>query len=143
MEGNPKKIFVDTNILVYAYDIDSGQKHLKAKKVIQSCIGGKTELFVSNQVLAEFAFVTLNKIKNPVAQEEVNGIIKEINVLKSWRKINYSAKTVENIFLEKGRHFWDKLIAATMKENGVFTIFTENTADFKEMNGITAINPLL
>jgi len=39
-------------------------------------------------------------------------------------------------------HFWDALIAATMIENNVFTIFTENTKDFKKIKGITAINPL-
>jgi len=38
--------------------------------------------------------------------------------------------------------FWDALIAATMLENGVKTIFTENTADFRKIPFIKAVNPL-
>lgn len=137
-----EKAFVDTNILVYAYDKDAGKKHLISKKIIEECITGARELYLSNQILAEFANVAANKLPNPPAKEEINSIIVKINKISNWKKINYSTKTVESALQENGKDFWDKLIAATMKENNVFTIYTENTKDFKEMLGINAINPL-
>lgn len=137
-----EKIFIDTNILVYAYDNSAGKKHLKAKEIVASCFSGKKEFFISNQVLAEFCRVVLWKIGNPISEDEVQSIIFKINNFDWWKKINYSNKTIENVFFEKGIDFWDKLIVSTMKENGVFKIYTENVSDFKEMIGIQAVNPL-
>ncbi len=37
--------------------------------------------------------------------------------------------------------FWDSLLAATMKENNIFNIYTENIKDFK-VPWINAINPV-
>ncbi|MBI2598136.1 MAG: PIN domain-containing protein [Candidatus Diapherotrites archaeon] len=136
-----EKAFIDTNILVYAYDKDAGKKQLKAKKIVEECIRGNRELYLSNQILAEFINVALNKLSKPPAIEEITNIIVKLNKIDSWKKINYSNKTVESALHENGNYFWDKLIAATMKENNVFTIYTENTKDFKEMAGIQAINP--
>ena len=137
-----EKIFIDTNILVYAYDKDSGKKHAKAKEIILKCLNGEINLYVSNQVLCEFVNVAFNKLSTSLPENELKEIIFEINKVDNWKKINYSNKTLESVFSEKGSHFWDKLIAATMKENNVFTIYTENTKDFKEMFGIKAVNPL-
>lgn len=137
-----EKIFIDTNILVYAFDSNSGKKQLRAKQIMQQCFSGEIEAYVSNQILAELTNVLINKITNPLPEDEVKGIISEINGINNWKKINYSNKTLENIFQEKGKHFWDRVIAATMKEHAIFTIYTENISDFKEMNGINALNPL-
>ncbi len=137
-----EKAFIDTNILIYAYDTASGKKHLNAKKIIAACIIGAKEFYISNQILAEFASVALNKLPMPLGKEDITSIITKINKIESWKKINYSSKTVESALQANGKDFWDNLIAATMKEHNVFTIYTENTKDFKNMAGIQAINPL-
>ncbi len=51
----------------------------------------------------------------------------------------YSSATKKSAY--QGTPFWDALIAETMLENGVSTIYTENEKDFKKMRGINAINP--
>jgi predicted nucleic acid-binding protein len=37
--------------------------------------------------------------------------------------------------------FWDALIVATMEENSIDTIITENEKDFKKVKWIKTINP--
>jgi predicted nucleic acid-binding protein len=37
-------------------------------------------------------------------------------------------------------HYWDALIAATMRENNIFCIYTEN-GDFKSIPWLKVINP--
>ena len=37
--------------------------------------------------------------------------------------------------------FWDALIAACMLEHGIEVIVTENEKDFKNIAGITVVNP--
>jgi len=47
------KVFLDTNVLLYAYDQDSGAKHETARKPIKRC-WEETSGVISIQVLSEF-----------------------------------------------------------------------------------------
>lgn len=38
-------------------------------------------------------------------------------------------------------HYWDYLIASTMKENAVKEIYTENTKDFEKIPELKVVNP--
>lgn len=142
MKEASEKIFLDTNILIYAYDKDSNKKHVKAKEIVDSCFEGNSEFYISNQVLAEFMSFLNKKSKQMLQKDEKKEIIEEINKLNSWKKINYNTSTVQKSLIEKSTDFWDNLIASTMKENNVFTIYTENTKDFEKIERIKAINPL-
>ncbi|MEK7539736.1 MAG: PIN domain-containing protein [Patescibacteria group bacterium] len=142
MDGNKGNIFIDTNILVYAYQADEKEKHKIAKKLVEECFEGKKEYFISNQILAEFIFVTKYKKSVPAEESKIKEIVEEINKINSWKKLNYSNKTVEKALKENGKSFWDNLISATMKENNVYTIYTENVKDFSKIDGIKPVNPL-
>jgi predicted nucleic acid-binding protein len=43
----------------------------------------------------------------------------------------------------RGGRIFDLFLAATMLDNGVHTIYTENVRDFKGLKGIEVINPFL
>ncbi len=47
------KTFVDTNVLIYAHDIDAGPKHEIAKRIMRELWGERAGL-LSTQVLQEF-----------------------------------------------------------------------------------------
>lgn len=134
---------LDTNILVYAYDSDEGEKHAIAKSLIQSCFDGKMNLCVSNQVLAEFIHVTRFRMPKPISRAEAEDIVKRISVIPSWIKVNYSTETLVRAFAlsDEKTYFWDFIIAQTMLENGISIIYTENTKDFEHVRGIKVINP--
>ena len=53
------RIFVDTNILVYAHDLSAGDRHAKASTVIESLWEAETGV-ISTQVLQEF-YVTVTR----------------------------------------------------------------------------------
>ncbi|MDP2666302.1 MAG: PIN domain-containing protein [Candidatus Diapherotrites archaeon] len=134
--------FLDTNILVYAYNTKDGERHEIAKTLMNDCIEGRRHLVVSNQILAEFNRVVRYKLEHPFPPELVQRIISQINRLPSCKKINYTTHTVEKAFINgQSNSPWDALIAQTMKENGIVHIYTENTKDFQKMDGIVAINP--
>ena len=135
---------LDTNILVYAYDSSEGAKYETARNLLQECFEGKRVMVISNQVLAEFARIVLFKIQFPLTNEKVNEIIDSIMQLPSFIKINYSCKTLQmsmHSFTKPNSSYWDHLIAQTMLENGIVTIYTENVKDFQNIHGINAINP--
>ncbi len=63
----------------------------------------------------------------------------------NWIKITPGVSTVTEaikICGERRLHYWDALLAATMKENGIFIIYTENEKDFKKISWLEVINPI-
>ncbi|MDP2157670.1 MAG: PIN domain-containing protein, partial [Nitrospirota bacterium] len=46
-------VFVDTNILVYAYDVSAGEKHARAAEIIKN-LWKSGRGIISTQVLQEF-----------------------------------------------------------------------------------------
>jgi len=136
-------IFIDTNILVYAYDHTERSKHERAKRIVADVSLGKQNGVVSNQVLAEFTSIMTKKVEHPLSVPEVHLIVSEILKSAHWKKINYTAETVANAIntcrLFK-TPFWDSLIQETMQEHAIQTILTEDKA-FEKIPGIEAINP--
>jgi predicted nucleic acid-binding protein len=69
------RIFVDTNILVYAHDLSAGDRHAKASAVIESLWEAETGV-ISTQVLQEFYVTVTRKIRNPLKPDEAREIIR-------------------------------------------------------------------
>ncbi len=132
---------MDTNILVYSALKEQGNKHTIAIKVIGELID-KKEMILSTQNLAELSRVLLEKVEPSISVDAVKKIIfgysNYINI------ISYSQTTIINalsIKREYSLHFFDSLLAATMQENGISQIITENTKDFEKISWLKVSNP--
>ena len=135
---------IDTTILVYAFDKGEKEKRAICHKLIKAILKGRRSAVITNQILAEFFSVTTTKIKNPYTAEKSGLIVDSFVVSDNFNKLNYDFRTVGKAieFVDKYKiSFWDALIAATMIENNVFTIYTENERDFKKIPGLKVINP--
>lgn len=137
------ELFVDTNVLVYAFDESEKQKREIAKRIFGEIAKGEKRGVISNQVLGELFFALTQKMENPISGENaqiiVNGLLDSVH----WKKINYTAFTISKAIeasIKEKNPFWDTLIAETMIENKIFTILTENTKHFRSTH-IKGINP--
>jgi len=133
---------IDTNIIVYAYESIESERKNKSLKILEKCYNGEITLAVSNQNLAELSAVLLKKIK--IEADEVKEIVRDISDFQGFKKINYSKETIISAIdiAEKNKmSFWDSLIVATMIENSILNIYTENLKDFK-VPSLNAVNPL-
>ena len=132
---------VDTNIIVYAYEIENSERKKKSMEILEKCWKNELTLAVSNQNLAEFSVVSLKKLK--LEASKVKEIVKDISNFSGFKKTKYSNSTILaaiDIVEKYKMSFWDSLITATMIENGIFNIYTENDKDFK-MLSLNVINP--
>ncbi len=59
------KTFIDTNVLIYAHDVDAGEKHRIAKAVLHGLWSDRTGV-LSMQVLQEFYINVTRKIAFPL-----------------------------------------------------------------------------
>lgn len=135
------KGLVDSNILIYCLTGDEPKKKILSLDLVHE-LALNSQLVFSVQNFAETARVILEKSKKNHGSEEL------MRDLATYAKksliLSYSDKTVLlaiDISSKYKLHFFDALIAATMKENGIKVIYTENTKDFKNLPFIRAINP--
>ena len=108
---------IDTNILVYAFDADSGRRYSIAKELIGRVWKRQERYAVSTQNLAEFSVVVREKVAHPVPSEDVRQFLSLIMRSREWQVLGYGAKTIiraHEIRDEFNLHFLDSLIAATM-----------------------------
>lgn len=128
---------------MYAIDPNEGEKHQIAKKIIEKGLSGSQTISMSNQTLAECINVLLHKYEKPPKRSDLNEFMSTLLRAPEIKLLSYSCNTAIHAGSEEydGIHFWDAVIAQTMKENGITHIYTENTKDFEKIKGIKAVNP--
>jgi len=134
---------IDTNILCYALDAGVPEKRAVAAELLAQCWRSEIALAVSVQNLAEFSVVMTEKVTNPVPDAVVIRFIRDIVSFDGWTVIGYDPGTIMDavdIRRTYSLHFWDALLAATMKQHNISMIYTEDS-HFKKVPGITVINP--
>lgn len=139
-ESEKSLALVDSNILIYAFAEDS-PKHDAALKLLRQCFSGNISLAISLQNIGEFCNVALWKYKldSPV----IKRIARQLTYCSSFVKISYTANEFEvalELAEKQNIEFWDAMLAATMLENGIDTIYTEDM-NFGKVPGIKAVNP--
>ncbi|MBI4162137.1 MAG: PIN domain-containing protein [Candidatus Aenigmarchaeota archaeon] len=132
---------IDTNILVYYYDMSEAEKHKIVNDLINKCWKREAYFAVSTQNLSEFFSVTTRKniLTKKASMEIVSDIIKFSNFIK----FDFTYNTVLDaaaISEEHNMPYWDSLLAATMRQSGIVNIYTENKKDFK-MPWLNVVNP--
>jgi len=134
------RIFVDTNILIYAHDLDAGPRHDIAASAIEELWEDGNGV-MSTQVLQEFYVNITRKIKPPLAQARARGIVE--NYLSWHIEVNEPDTVLLASEIEE-RHllsFWDALILAAACRAKVDKILTEDLNHGQKIEGILIENP--
>jgi predicted nucleic acid-binding protein len=134
------KVFVDTNIIVYAYDVSAGEKHSKALEIMKD-LWGTGNGITSTQVLQEFFVSVTGKIAKPLSIITAKEIVKDF--LK-WKTVIINGEIILeaiDIHNERRYSFWDSLIIASAIAGGAETLLSEDLSDKHKIKGIVIKNP--
>ncbi len=134
------KVFLDTNVLIYAHDLDAGNKHHIALKIVKD-LWEKRNGVLSTQVLQEFYINVTKKIPNPISPLEAREIIRSY---MCWDiKENLPMSIIRASELEEKYYisFWDALIVVAAYEAKVDKILTEDLSSGQIIEGILVENP--
>ncbi|MEA3486455.1 MAG: PIN domain-containing protein [Thermodesulfobacteriota bacterium] len=134
------RIFVDTNILIYAHDLDAGPRHDIAASAVEELWESENGV-MSTQVLQEFYVNVTRKISKPLSQAHARGIIE--NYLAWHIEVNEPDTVLMASEIEE-RHllsFWDALILAAASRARVDKILTEDLNHGQKIEGILIENP--
>jgi predicted nucleic acid-binding protein len=132
--------FVDTNVLVYAFEKIESPKQVVAKTLLKDLMAN--DLFcVSTQVMQEL-FVTLTrKVKARCTSQEASAVLEE---LAAWPVISIDYSSIlEAIGLaeEAKLSFWDALVVVAAARSGAGVLYTEDLNDGQEILGVRIRNP--
>ena len=137
---NEDRIFVDTNVLIYAHDVDAGQKHQIAQGLLAELWNKRTGV-LSVQVLQEFYVTVTRKLIRPLSAKDTRNIIQ--NYLNWHIEVNDSLSVLDASRIEENYRisFWDALIVAAASKAKVSKILTEDLKSGQVIEGILIENP--
>jgi len=134
------KVFLDTNIIVYAHDHSSRDKHAVAREIMDYLWESRKGV-ISVQVLQEFFVCVTKKIVKPLLIKNARMIIE---YLFNWDVVvNDKYITLKAIDLhEKYRFsFWDSLVIQAAIQGQAHILLSEDLPDGQVVKDLKILNP--
>ncbi len=135
----PAAEFLDTNVLVYAYDTSDPVKQRVAKELVRRAVAG--EFVISAQVLGEFAATLLHKVSPPVAADDLIGALDALAAIKLLSLDGDLIRRAVQVRTSYGLHFYDGMIVAAAERLGCPQIWSEDFNAGQTYFGVTVRNP--
>ena len=131
------RAFVDTNVLVYAFDTAEPAKRAIALELL----GSDLQLVVSTQVLGEFFVAVTRKLATPLpverAKEAISELVRIPTVLVDATLVLAAVDTAHAHQLS----YWDAQIVEAAATAGCERLLTEDLADGATLRGVRIENP--
>ncbi|MFZ0287213.1 MAG: PIN domain-containing protein [Terriglobales bacterium] len=131
--------FLDSNVLVYAYDLSDSTKQKIAQGLVEQAVLG--EAIASPQVLAEFAATLLHKLSPPARPEAVTTILDALAPIKLIPLDAGVVRRAVEAHATYGVHFYDGMILAAAERAGCERIWSEDLSPGQKYFGVTVANP--
>lgn len=134
------KIFIDTNILVYAFDSSEKEKQEIAQNLLAN-EGSTGEIALSTQVLQEFFVTVTRKLKEPLS---IDNASKTIQLFSAYPIIQINPRLILRA-IERHQYesfsFWDALIVEAALQSDSQILFSEDMQDARQIGKLKILNP--
>lgn len=137
-----KLSFLDTNILIYAFDTSTGEKHQKASKLFEE-LWVEENGCVSIQVLQEFYVNVTRKALQALEPVHAATIIRDLSNWKVHRPDTVDVLAAISIQQKYQISFWDAMIIRSAKESKCKILYSEDLSNGQNYGGVKVTNPLL
>jgi len=135
----PAPDFIDTNVLVYAYDPTDPRKQRAGQELVRRALAG--EILTSTQVLAEFAVTLLHKLTPAAHPGDVTAVLDALGPIRVILPDGDIVRRAVEVRAEYGLHFYDGMIVAAAERGGCWRIWSEDLNAGQEYFGISVENP--
>ena len=134
------KYFIDTNVLIYAYDVSAGKKHETARGIVVD-LWRLGMGMLSLQVLQEFFVNITKKVSKPLEIQAAKEIVRDL--LKWDIVIPDGDSILEGIEIHSRFHFsfWDSMILQAALKGGASALLSEDLVEGRIIDALKIINP--
>ena len=135
----PGPEFLDTNVLVYAYDVTYPAKQRVAQDLVRKAVAGG--LVISTQVLAEFAATLLHKVIPAPSSVDVIALLDTLAPIRLIPPDHEIVRRAVEARAAYGLHFYDGMIVAAAERAGCERIWSEDFNPGQKYFGVSVANP--
>lgn len=142
MKYTEGRYFVDTNLLVYAYDSSAGKKWEGAADLVSSLWENRTGV-ISTQVVQELFVILTQKVESPLPPAQAKEIIAD---LLHWPLVVNDADHIlraVDLQMTYRFSFWDSLILQAAISSQSDYLLSEDFQHGQVIESVTIWNPLL
>lgn len=134
------KVFIDTNILVYAADTSEPSKQAKSRGKIRDLSLNRNGV-VSTQVLQEFYVTGVKKLGlDPINAKSI------VHGLRNFETVTVDVALIEEAIdcsVLNRLSFWDALIIVSAEKAKCEVLWTEDLNRGQVIRGVKVVNPFL
>ena len=134
----PGRVFLDSNVLVYAQDAGSAKKQRVSREVIAR-LSSSAEGVISTQVLQEFYVAATRKLGVPPLAAK--GILKTFAVFDTIQVSPALIQDAIDCSILNQLSFWDALILAAASAAGCGVVLSEDLNPGQLILGVKVENP--
>lgn len=134
------RVFVDTNVLVYARDASEPEKQPLATAWMQALWDSRRGR-ISVQVLQEY-YVTVTKKLDPGLERAIARA--DIRAMGAWNPLPVDRALLEDAWQIEDRYgfsLWDATIVAAARRCGCRYLLTEDLQAGQDLDGTVVVNP--
>jgi predicted nucleic acid-binding protein len=134
------KFFVDTNILMYAHDTAAGERHTRARALVEELWEGRSGV-VSTQVLQELAVNLRRKARKPLDAKATRDVVSDY---LAWQVVVNDGNSILEALELEARHqvsFWDALVIQAAQAAGAEILYSEDLSDGQRYGSVRVRNP--
>ena len=132
------KAFLDTNVLVYAQDLDAPHKRERSRQLITEMAASGRGV-ISTQALQEYYVTATRKMGvAPLAAKSV------VQSFRMFEVVQLSPDLIEQAIdrsVLSQLSFWDALIVAASAASGCTTIYSDDLNAGQVIGGVKVVNP--
>jgi predicted nucleic acid-binding protein len=139
MNSTSGRAFVDTNVLIYAHNLDAGAKREIANRVLQE-LWHERKGILSLQVLQEFYVNVTRKIPTPLSKQSARLIVESYSIwcVETTPTEIFAAFRIED---QARIGFWDALIVSSAIKGGADRILSEDLSAGQRIAAVLVENP--
>lgn len=138
---------IDTNVLIYSYDIKQ-QHHSFSYTFVEKCISGEITGIIAHQNILEFLAVVTDprRVENPLTFDQaLQKIAVYVSTLPCISPLKITLFSFAGLLSKYGttrKRIFDLYLVATALDNNVSSICTWNTKDFQGIEEIEVKSPV-
>jgi len=132
--------FVDSNVLVYAYDRTAGPKRDISRRALAELWTAR-EGAISTQVLAEFYVNVTRKLPQPMTRPRARAVLRRYATWPVYAAGGLDVFEASELEQAHSLSFWDALIVVAAGRAGAERLLTEDLQHGRVINGVRIENP--
>jgi len=130
-------VFLDTNVVVYAFDRADPQKQATAIAILED----GDRLVVSTQVLLEAWWVLTRRLSEPLPEDKASAVIDSLSELPVVNTDPELVHRAIRMARQSEIAIWDAMIVEAARSAGCRRVLSEDLQDGRDYGGVVIENP--